>query len=708
MRINPDKCLSGKLNGAIAIRALKRFVADYDTGKWKQSCNKLPSTGKKIAIVGSGPAGLTAGYYLARLGNSITIFEALSKPGGMMQFGIPHYRLPKDVLDAEIQEIQDIGIDIKLNTEISSIDSFFREGYDAIFLALGAHRGIKMGIKGEDNAGVFDGAAFLRDVNSGVTTNVGDRIGVIGGGNTAIDSARTALRLGAKQVEIIYRRSRAEMPAYDAEIEALIEEGIEISFQAFPVGIRNYNDSLELICNRVRLDDIGASGFRQPVPIEGSEFCQNFDTIIVAIGQTPDIPSKFNLETNGEGTIKVDWETLVTSRQGVWAGGDVVTGSTSAISAIACGRKAADSIDKYLGGEGIIDKQLTAARQIILPEKKNLSDRPRVVAYRLTPEQRIGNFDEIELDLDEMSAIKESSRCLHCGNDISARCSYACPAQIDVPLYVYLIASGRYEDALTVLREKVPFPGVLGRICPAPCEKACAECALCMPYCPVSAIHESQYNGEIYVEENECVECGCCQRADICPNDALWQPELTWPRIVRAQFSDPCMFHPATMVSGRGTEESKTNDVTGRYPHGYICIAAELGRPGIGTKMRDVEKVARAVLALGVEFENDNPTYQLFEDPEHGYLREDVLEEKVLSAILEFKVAVVDASEVLKVLCRAASEVDTVVSVDIGSMLETDGCLPSENIAKEAGFKIRPNGKSNLGLGRPSANILEE
>ncbi len=708
MRIYPDKCLSGKLNGAIAIRALKRFVADRDTGKWKQFFKRLPSTGKKIAIVGSGPAGLTAGYYLARLGHSVTIFEALSKPGGMMQFGIPHYRLPKDLLDAEIQDIQDIGVGIKLNTRISSIDSLFGEGYDAIFLALGAHRGIKIDIKGADNAGVFDGAAFLRDVNSGVTTNVGDKVGVIGGGNTAIDSARTALRLGAKHVEIIYRRSRAEMPVYDAEIEALIEEGIEITFQVFPVEIRNHNDSLELICNRVRLDNIDASGCRQPVSIEGSEFCQTFNTIIVAIGQTPYIPSKFNLETNDDGTLKVDWDTLVTSRQSVWAGGDVVTGSTSVISAIACGRKAADSIDKYLGGGGIINKQSTEARQIILPEKKKLSDRPRILARRLAPDQRIGNFDEIELGLDEISAVKESSRCLHCGNDISARCSYACPAQIDVPLYVYLIASGRYEDALAVIREKVPFPGVLGRICPGPCEQACAECALCMPYCPVSAIHKNQYNGEIYVEEDECVECGCCQRANICPNDALWQPRLSWPRIVRAQFSDPCMFHHATMVSGRGTEESKTNDVTGRYPHDYVCIAAELGRPGIGTKMREVEKVARAVLALGVEFENENPTYKLFENPEHGYLRKDVLEERVLSAILEFKVAVADAPEVLKVLYRAASEVDTVVSIDIGSMLETDGCLPAENIAEKAGFKIRPNGKSNLGLGRPSANILEE
>ncbi|MFC1978349.1 hypothetical protein ACFLWS_08870, partial [Chloroflexota bacterium] len=403
-----------------------------------------------------------------------------------------------------------------------------------------------------------------------------------------------------------------------------------------------------------------------------------------------------------------DCDTLATGRQGVWAGGDVVTGSASVIDAIAAGRKAADSIDKYLGGEGIIDEQLTEARQILAPDEGDSADRTRVVAPCLTPEQRTGNFNEMELGLYEPSAVEESSRCLHCGNDISVRCRYACPAGINVPLYVYLIAKGKYEDALAVIREKVPFPRVLGRICTSPCEEACTECAICLPYCPVSAIKKIHGNGEIFIDDEECVECGGCLRADICPNDALWQPELPWPRIIRAQFSDPCVFHPATNVSGRGTEESKTNDVTGRYPPGYVCIAAELGRPGTGTKMRDVERVARAILALGVEFESDNPTYQLFEDLENGTFHKDILEERVLSAILEFKVLVAKAPEVLKALDRAAKEVDTVVSVDIGSMLEPDGSLPAERIAKEAGFKIRPNGKSNLGLGRPRANILEE
>ena len=709
MRINKDKCLSSKLNGAISIKALKRFVADRDTGKWKQFCKNLPSTGKKVAIVGSGPAGLTAGYYLAKSGHSITVFEALSKPGGMMRVGIPDYRLPKNTLDTEIKEIQSVGIDIKLNTRITSIDWLFRQGYDAAFMALGAHRGIKLGIEGEDNSNVIDGAAFLRDVNLGVEINLGDRVAIIGGGNTAIDSARTALRLGAKQVQIIYRRSRVEMPASDEEVEAAIKEGIEIVFLATPVKISSHSSKLSITCKRMEFGEPDTSGRRRSVPIKGSEFSIDFDSIIAAIGQIPDIPNQFNLNTTSNNTFQVDYETLATNRQGVWAGGDAVTGMASVIEAIAAGRKAAISIDKYLGGKGIIDEQLTESRQISTPvdEEKDFVDKARVGMPCLTPKQRVSNFDETELGLSELSAVEESKRCLHCGNDTTARCCYACPAGINVPLYIYLIGEGKYEDALAVIREKVPFPKVLGRICTSPCEEACIECALCMPYCPVSAIKKINGREEISVDEEECVECGCCLRLNICPNEALWQPELSWPRIIRAQFSDPCTFHPTTKVSGRGTEESKTNDVTGRYPRGYVCIAAELGRPGIGTKMRDVERIAQVILALGVEFESDNPTYQLFEDLKKGKFREDVLEERVLSAILEFRVTVEKAPNVLKVLDRVTREVNTVVSVDIGSMLEPDGSLPAERIAREAGFEIRPNGKSNLGLGRPRANSVE-
>jgi len=238
-------------------------------------------------------------------------------------------------------------------------------------------------------------------------------------------------------------------------------------------------------------------------------------------------------------------------------------------------------------------------------------------------------------------------------------------------------------------------------------EEKCIGCLECIDYCPVEALKETSDGGRAYIDEAECVECGCCLRAGPCEYEALWQPELNWPRILRAQFSDPCVKHTTgTGGSGRGTAETKTNDVTGRYTRGMIGIAAELGRPGIGTWMGDIEKVARAILPLGVELESENPTYSLFEDPSRGILRGDIREEKVLSAILEFRTTEAKAPQVLKALEQVAKELDTVFSVNIASLLDPDGTLPAERIARENGFNVRPNGKSNLGLGRPRAENL--
>ncbi len=227
-------------------------------------------------------------------------------------------------------------------------------------------------------------------------------------------------------------------------------------------------------------------------------------------------------------------------------------------------------------------------------------------------------------------------------------------------------------------------------------ESQCIGCLQCVPYCPVGAIKEE--NSVVRVDEEECVECGCCRRMSDC--GAIFQPELAWPRVLRAQFSDPLTVHPSTGGGGRGTEETKTNEVTGRYPPGAIGIAVEMGRPGIGTRLADVEKVAQAILPLGVGFEKDNPTYHLFEDPAAGRLRPEVRNERVLSAILEFRTTVAQAPEVLKVLKRAAGEVDTVFSVNIAAVLEPDGSQPAALVARAAGLEIRPNGKNNLGLGK--------
>ncbi len=409
-------CRREGLNEAISIKFLKLAAAERDDRQWRQRAKSSPPTGKKVAIIGAGPAGLTAGYYLAKQGHSVTVFEALPEPGGMMRVGIPDYRLPPEKLNEEIDVIKAAGVDIKLNSRVESIDSLFEQGYDAVFAAPGAHRGMSMGVDGEDSPGVFDGATFLREINLGKKIDVGEKVAVIGGGNVAVDAARVSLRLGARQVTIVYRRTRAEMPASPEEVEAALEEGIEILFLAAPVRIDQTGNRLKLTCNRMELGEPDASGRRRPLPIKGSEFATEFDSVIAAIGQRPDIPEKFRLKQGRGDTIQTSPETLATSSEGVWAGGDAVSGPASVIEAIAAGRKAASSIDKYLGGTGDIAEVLAPESEFspCVGKDEGFFDRARAAMPALPVRQRVGNFEEVELGFDDKTAIKEGKRCLQC------------------------------------------------------------------------------------------------------------------------------------------------------------------------------------------------------------------------------------------------------------------------------------------------------
>jgi NADH-quinone oxidoreductase subunit F len=407
------KCRRGQLDEAIAIRMLKRFATERDTGIWKQKVMVAPATGKRVAIVGSGPAGLTAAYYLARLGHSVTVFEALPEPGGMMRFGIPDYRLPKDILRAEIKAIEDAGVEIRTNSKVDSMDSLYKDGYNAIFLAMGAHQGISIGVEGEDNPKLIECVDFLRDVSLGKEITLGDRVAVIGGGNAAVDSARTALRLGTKEVSIIYRRTRAEMPANPEEVEEALAEGVQIHYLVAPSRIISQDSRVELESIRMELGDIDTSGRRRPEPIKGSEFITSYDTIIAAIGQRPEIPNQFDLATGRGNTIQVDPDSLVTNKEGVFAGGDAVSGPASVIEAIAAGRQAATFIDKYLGGVGDIDEALAPPEGEIAPlEEAEEKWRPEMPVLPL--EQRTRGFVQVELGYSEEMAIEEAKRCLRC------------------------------------------------------------------------------------------------------------------------------------------------------------------------------------------------------------------------------------------------------------------------------------------------------
>lgn len=409
-------CRRDGLDEAISIKFLKWASAERDDRQWKKRAKSSPSTGKKVAVIGSGPAGLTAAFYLAKQGHGVTVFEALPEAGGMMRVGIPDYRLPPEKLNDEINEIKAAGVDLQLNTRIESIDSLFEQGFDAVFAGPGAHRGMKMGVDGEDSPGVFDGATFLREINLGQKLDTGDRVAVIGGGNVAIDAARVSLRLGARHVTIVYRRTRAEMPASPEEIEAALEEGIEILFLAAPIKMEREGKKVTLTCNRMELGEPDASGRRRPVPIKDSQFATLFDSVIAAIGQVPDIPEGFNLKLGRGNVIVTNQDTMATSRKGVWAGGDAVSGPASVIEAIEAGRKAASAIDKYLGGSGDIEEVLTGDSKFnpCVGKAEGFYDWTRVIMPVLPVKQREGNFTEVELGLDDPSGILEGQRCLQC------------------------------------------------------------------------------------------------------------------------------------------------------------------------------------------------------------------------------------------------------------------------------------------------------
>ena len=411
------KCRRGQIDEPISIRALKRFAADHAQKHTSAQPTIAPSSGKRVAIVGSGPAGLTAAYYLAKLGgHAVTVFEALPETGGMMRVGIPRYRLPSDVLDNEIKTVREVGVEIRTNTRIESIDDLLEQGYDAVFLALGAHGGARLRVPGEDEKGVIECVTLLREVSLGKKVVLGKRVAVIGGGNAAMDAARTALRLGSKDVIMLYRRTQDEMPASPEEVEGALDEGVKMEFLVAPKQITHPNGHLKLECLRMALGSPDASGRRRPEPVPGSEFEEEFDTIIAAIGQVPQIPKNMGIATEKNGTLKADSDTLSTDTDGIFAGGDVVTGPASVIEAIAAGRQAAISIDRYLGGEGRIDEVLTAPEEPVaaVEETEEDDEHPRPKMPELVCSKRIKGFDTVELGYSEADALEEARRCLRC------------------------------------------------------------------------------------------------------------------------------------------------------------------------------------------------------------------------------------------------------------------------------------------------------
>ena len=354
-----NMCKRGEIDEPIAISSLKRFASDWEirTGNMTPPTFLEKPKTERVAVVGAGPAGLNAAYHLGRRGYPVTIFESLPMAGGMLAVGIPDYRLPRKNLENDIRFICQHNVEIKTGKSFGkdfTIDELLKQGYKAVFLAIGAHLNQKMNTPGEDAAGVIPGISFLRRVNLGEKVKVGEKVAVIGGGNVAIDAARTALRLGAKEVSIVYRRTRDEMPANDEEIEEAEHEKIKILYLVAPTRILAENGKVKgLECQRMELGAFDASGRRRPVPVKGSEFVLEVDMAIPAIGYMPDLsclPQNDGFKTTKAGTLSVDPITLATHLPGVFAGGDVVTGPSTIVEAMAGGYRAAVSIDRYLRG----------------------------------------------------------------------------------------------------------------------------------------------------------------------------------------------------------------------------------------------------------------------------------------------------------------------------------------------------------------------
>jgi NADH-quinone oxidoreductase subunit F len=412
------RCRRGQLDEPVAIRALKRFAADHLAANGGLPApRRVSPTGKRVAVIGSGPAGLTAAYYLAGRGHEVTVFEALPVAGGMLTVGIPEYRLPKSVLQREVAAIASAGVSIQTNQALGrdfTLADLKQRGYGAVYLATGAHRDQRLGIAGEDTAGVYAGVEFLRRLNLGEELAVrGEHVVVVGGGNVAIDAARSALRLGAESVTIVYRRDRAAMPAEPPEIEEALTEGVKLVTLANPVRVVATGGRLSAVrCVRMRSVEFDATGRRRTVPVEDSEFELRAGVMIAAIGQTPDsaLLSECGLELGAAGRVLAD-QAGATSVPGLFAGGDCVTGPATVVAAIQAGKLAAAAIDRHLGGDGSVVLEPAVERVLGSPVCEDRMPRESMPSLELC--QRLG-FAEVETGYTEQAARREARRCLRC------------------------------------------------------------------------------------------------------------------------------------------------------------------------------------------------------------------------------------------------------------------------------------------------------
>lgn len=606
-------CRRNYIDEPVSINGLKRFIADYDSQhKWIPKLKEKKN--RKVAVIGGGPAGLTCAYYLTIEGYSVTILEKLPHFGGMLRYGIPEFRLPKKILDDEINWILNLGVETKTGVELGSdfsLKDLLMSGYDSVFIAVGAHKASKLGLEGEDKiTGIFRGIDFLREIELGTIPDFHGTVIIVGGGNTAIDAARTALRCGSDKVKIVYRRSLNEMPAHHEEIETAKLEGVEILFLTNPKSIISENNKIKAIeCLKMRLEE-GKPGERpKPVPIPGSEFIIQCDFLIGAIGQ--EVNTEFNkLDSDCRlekwGTVCVNKETLETTIPGIFAGGDVVTGPLTAISSIAQGKKASIAIRNYLesGKANNTNHKFYSFKNklAVLNEgefktfKKLAREKPEVLPVI----DRIYNFNEVECGITKEQSILEIDRCLECGCSEYYDCQlrkYCDEYQINIS--DYLGETKKYEiDARHPFISLDPNKCINCGKCVRTCTEILKVSALGFVYRGFKSVVKPAM--EKALSETNCISCGNC--IDVCPTGAISEkfPFKIMGTLPKENIETICNFcSVGCKLNFKKIDNdifyvsNTTEDVIDSHNKGYLCIKGRFGHRYLLQKNRIVNPQIR-------------------------------------------------------------------------------------------------------------------
>ena len=587
------ECRRQRVDEPVCINFAKRFLGDYERTNYKKLIVCLPEpSGYRVAVVGGGPAGLSTAFYLRQMGHEVTIFEAMPELGGQLKYGIPSYRLPRHILELEIESILQLGIDAKTNTSLGkdfTCASLLSDGYSAVFLGLGCWGARNLRIPGEELSDVIEGTTFLTDVSLGKDVKIGNKVIVIGGGNTAIDAARTALRLGAKNVAIYYRRSRVEMPAFAAEVDAAEEEGVQINILVAPSRLIGENGKLkQMEYISMTLCEKDDSGRCRPAPISGSEKTVDVDTVIAAIGQVPEMSCLQNdeigqkCETTRWGTIVAHPGTLQTNVVGVFTGGDVFTGPKTVVSAFSAGRRAAHSIDLFLRKKPVKSPEMPfniskgSLNKVDSQNFVGVAKKARATMPELPAGARRNNFEEVDLGFSEETAVQEAKRCLSCG----------CIDAFECKLREYATEYGVDISNLESRQEKkFEIDETHPHIIVDP--NKCINCRRCMRNCS-----EYQCSDAIELEPLEfdqkgkatffgpvindnCVSCGLC--VSNCPTGALIEKTKKRPGPFHLETTPTtcsvCGCGCNLILNYIGNDLVKvTSDLKKEPNYGHLCI----------------------------------------------------------------------------------------------------------------------------------------